>query len=57
MSKRARILLYSRDTFGGGHLRRRLSVATELASCIPNMSYCWKENGAWGNQLIFERTL
>ena len=37
MPKKPRILLYSHDTFGLGHLRRSLSVATQLSSSIPNV--------------------
>ena len=39
MGRRApRILLYSHDTFGLGHIRRTLSIAWGLASAIPRAS-------------------
>ena len=36
MPSKPRILLYSHDTYGLGHLRRSLSVAAQIASDIPN---------------------
>ncbi|RMD49934.1 MAG: hypothetical protein D6835_04910, partial [Candidatus Thermofonsia bacterium] len=36
MKKKPRILLYSHDTYGLGHLRRSLSIAGQIASDIPN---------------------
>lgn len=33
--KRAKILLYSHDTYGLGHLRRSLSIAGQIASDLP----------------------
>ncbi|MEZ4589778.1 MAG: glycosyltransferase [Chloroflexota bacterium] len=35
MKKKPRILLYSHDTFGLGHLRRSLSIAWQIARDIP----------------------
>ena len=35
MKKRPRILLYSHDTYGLGHLRRNLAIATQVATDIP----------------------
>ncbi|GAB4283246.1 MAG: glycosyltransferase [Candidatus Promineifilaceae bacterium] len=37
MKKKPRILLYSHDTYGLGHLRRSLSIAEQIASDIPNV--------------------
>lgn len=37
-SAHPRIMLYSHDTYGLGHLRRSLSVAAQLAQDIPNAS-------------------
>ena len=36
MPSKPRILLYSHDTYGLGHLRRSLSVAAQIAGDIPN---------------------
>ncbi|GAB4145716.1 MAG: glycosyltransferase family protein [Candidatus Promineifilaceae bacterium] len=35
MSKKTKILLYSHDTFGLGHLRRSLSIAGQIARDVP----------------------
>ena len=35
LKKRPRILLYSHDTYGLGHLRRNLAIATQVAADIP----------------------
>lgn len=37
MTSKPRILLYSHDTYGLGHLRRSLSVAQQLAADIPGV--------------------
>lgn len=38
MTKSPRILLYSHDTYGLGHLRRTLNIAGQLARDLPNAS-------------------
>ncbi len=38
MTKPSRILLYSHDTYGLGHLRRTLNIAGQLACDLPNVS-------------------
>lgn len=38
MTKSARILLYSHDTYGLGHLRRTLNIAGQLARDLPHAS-------------------
>ncbi|MBI4771704.1 MAG: glycosyl transferase family 28, partial [Chloroflexi bacterium] len=37
-SFRPRIMLYSHDTYGLGHLRRTLAIAHQLASDLPHAS-------------------
>ncbi|MFQ5419310.1 MAG: hypothetical protein ACE5EY_02990, partial [Anaerolineae bacterium] len=36
MIKKPRIMLYSHDTYGLGHLRRSLTIANQIAYDIPN---------------------
>src|SRR5260370_2882664 len=38
MSHAPRILLYSHDTFGLGHLRRNLAIAGRLSHALPGVS-------------------